>query len=269
MEAELRDEAILQGLPESLDPAFGLGGVRGDVADAEVPQDLAELGRMLGALELFLEAPVGIIADKDAEAIAVERHGQAVPLAQLVQQGEIAVEILRGAEVQGQDGARRIVDGAEEQAGRAGAEPVEWAAVDEDEAPHGRTAGAPSAVLPRPARALRRDAQGPAQAADGIAAHGEAIDLPEFLGAVAVIEVAIRGLDQGQHSCPHGGICYSGEAQRPDRPIVNTPIGDRDRSEATLGRPLSCRASPPMKGARSTGAGGIHRPSSHPGSRAH
>ena len=56
------------------------GRVGGDVADAEVPQDLAELGGMLRALQLFLEGPVGVIADEDAEAIAVEGHGQAVAL---------------------------------------------------------------------------------------------------------------------------------------------------------------------------------------------
>ena len=73
-QAELDDEAILQGAPEPLDAALGLGRVGGDVADAEVPQDLAEVGGVLGALELFLEAPVGVVADEDAEAIAVEGH---------------------------------------------------------------------------------------------------------------------------------------------------------------------------------------------------
>jgi hypothetical protein len=85
-EAELGDEAILEGVPESLDAALGLGRVGDDVADPEVPQDLAELGRMLPALQLFLETPVGIIADEDAEAIPVEGHGQAVPLGQPLQQ---------------------------------------------------------------------------------------------------------------------------------------------------------------------------------------
>jgi hypothetical protein len=31
-----------------------------------------------------------------------------------------------------------------------------------------------------------------------------------------------------------GYSAYTGEAEHPDRPIVNAPIGDRDRSEATL-----------------------------------
>ena len=63
------------------------GRVGGDVADAEVPEDLAEVRGVLGALELFLEAPVGVIADEDAEAIAVEGHGQPVPRGELVAAG--------------------------------------------------------------------------------------------------------------------------------------------------------------------------------------
>ena len=82
-EAQLGDEAILQGGPEPFDAALGLGRVGGDVADAEVPQDAAELGGMLRALQFFLEGPVGIVADEDAEAIAVEGQGQAVPRGQL------------------------------------------------------------------------------------------------------------------------------------------------------------------------------------------
>jgi hypothetical protein len=53
------------------------GGVGGDVADAEVPQDLAELGGVLRALELFLERPVRVVADEDAEPVAVQGHGEA------------------------------------------------------------------------------------------------------------------------------------------------------------------------------------------------
>ena len=81
VEAQLGDEAILEGGPEALDAALGLGGMGADVADAEVAEDLAELGGMLSTLELLLETPVGVIADEDAEAIAVEGHGQAMPAA--------------------------------------------------------------------------------------------------------------------------------------------------------------------------------------------
>jgi hypothetical protein len=121
---------------------------------------------MLAALELFLEAPVRIIADEDAEAIAVEGHGQAVPLGELLQQGEIPMQIFRGAEVQRQDGAGRIIDRPQEEQGRAGPEPVERAAVDKDEAADGRMAGAAGAMLRRPAAALGRQAEDPPNPAD-------------------------------------------------------------------------------------------------------
>ena len=81
-------------------------------------------------------------------------------------------------------------------------EPVERAAVDEDEGAHGRVARPPRAVLRRPAAPLRGQAEGPPEAADGLAADREALDLPELLGAVAVIEVAVRGLDQLDDAVP-------------------------------------------------------------------
>ncbi len=73
---ELGDEAVLQGFPEAFDAALGLGRVCGDIADAELPEHLAEVGGVLRALELFLEAPVRVIADEDAQAIAVEVTGR-------------------------------------------------------------------------------------------------------------------------------------------------------------------------------------------------
>ena len=150
-----------------------------DVADAEVAQDPAELGGVLGALQLFLHAPVGVVADEDAEAIAVEGHRQPVARGEPPEQGEIAVQILGGPEVQGQDGARRIVDGAEQAVQRRPrAEPVELTAVDEDEAAQGRVARAAGAVLARPAPALGRQASRPPQPADGAAADRQALDAP-------------------------------------------------------------------------------------------
>ena len=68
-------QAILQGAPEAFDAAFGFGRAGGEVADAEVVQDAAEVGGVLGAPQLFGEAPVGVIADEDVDAIAVEGEG--------------------------------------------------------------------------------------------------------------------------------------------------------------------------------------------------
>jgi hypothetical protein len=73
------------------------------------------VGRILSPLEFFLEAPVGVVAHEDAEAIAVEGHGQPVARGELPEQGEIAVQIFGGPEVEGQEGAGGVVDGAEEE----------------------------------------------------------------------------------------------------------------------------------------------------------
>ena len=167
-----------------------------NVANAEVPEDRAEVRGVLRALELFREAPVVVIADKDAEVIAVQGHGQAHARGELAEQREIAVQVLGRAEVHGHDGARGVVDGAEQEERGAGAEPVELAAVDEDEAPHRRAARAPGPVLGGPAAPLGGLAEGPAQPADGAPANAQALHVAELLGAVAVIEVAVRGLDQ-------------------------------------------------------------------------
>ena len=125
---------------------------------------------------------MGIVADEDAEAIAVEGHGQAVPRGQLLEQREIAMQVLGGPEVEREDGAGGIVDGAEQEQGCPRAQPVERAAVDEDEATHGRVPGAAGAVLGGPAAPLRGQAEGPPEPADGFAADREALDLAELLG---------------------------------------------------------------------------------------
>jgi hypothetical protein len=199
VEAEFGDEAILQGLPEPLDAAFGLRGARGDVADAEVAEDLAELGGVLGALQLLLQAPVRVIADEDTEAIAVQRHGQAMAGRELVEQGQVAVQILLGAEEQGADGTGGVVDGAEQGETGAGPEPVELTAVEEDEGPHARRRGAAGAVLAGPAAVLGGQAEGAADPADRAAADGEALELLELLGQVGVVEPAVGGLQQLSH----------------------------------------------------------------------
>jgi hypothetical protein len=46
---------------------------------------------------------------------------------------------------------------------------------------------------------LGRQAQGPSKPTDRAPADGQALDLPELLGAMAVIEVPVRGLDQLDH----------------------------------------------------------------------
>ena len=77
-QAELDDEAILQGAPEAFDAPLGLRGSSGPEADGEVSEDLAEVGRVLVALEFFRERPVRVVADEDAETIAVQGQRETV-----------------------------------------------------------------------------------------------------------------------------------------------------------------------------------------------
>lgn len=192
------------------------GECAANVPDAEVVEHLPEVGGMLGALEFFLEAPVEVVAHEDAQAIAVEGHGQPVAGGELPEQGEIAMQIFRGPEVQGQDGAGRIVDRPEEDHGRPRAEPVELTAVDEDEAAHRWVPGAAGPVLGGPAAPLRGQAERPAEAADRLATDREAFDVAELLGAVAVIEVPVRRLDELEHSVPDLALQRPGRGPAPE-----------------------------------------------------
>jgi hypothetical protein len=196
-QAELDDEAILQGAPEPFDAALGLGGAGGLKANGEGPEDLAEVGGMLVALEFLRKGPVGVVPDEHAEAIAVEGQREAVGRADLLEQGRVAVQILGGPEVQGEDGARGIVDRAVEGHGRAPAfQPVMGAAVELDEGAHAGRRGAAGAVLAGAAAVLGREVQSPAEAAHRGPADEETLDLAQLLGGMAVIDIPVGRLQE-------------------------------------------------------------------------
>src|SRR5262249_3064725 len=69
---QLTDEPILQRGPQALDAPFGLRRARADVADGESLQDAAEMRGQLHAGELFVDRPVGVVADEQIQAIAVD-----------------------------------------------------------------------------------------------------------------------------------------------------------------------------------------------------
>src|SRR5678810_969037 len=71
-EAEFADQAVLTGAPDAFDAALGLGGVGGDLLDAELVESASELGGGLLAGELFGKGPAGILSLEDAVAITVE-----------------------------------------------------------------------------------------------------------------------------------------------------------------------------------------------------
>ena len=74
-EAEFADQAVLAGAPGALDAAFGLGGVGGDLLNAEFFEGATQLGGRLFSSELFGHGPVGIVALEDTVAVAVRLRG--------------------------------------------------------------------------------------------------------------------------------------------------------------------------------------------------
>ena len=64
--------------PEALDAAFGLRGMGLDGGDAELLEDPAEVGRVLGPVQFFLQRPVRVVADEEIQAIAVDGQPRAV-----------------------------------------------------------------------------------------------------------------------------------------------------------------------------------------------
>jgi hypothetical protein len=82
--------------------------VSANEADAEGLQHAAEVRRVLMALDLLGERPVGIVAH-DVEAVAIQCQRHAVPPAGVVEDRDVAMQILMGPEAQGRGGGR-IVD---------------------------------------------------------------------------------------------------------------------------------------------------------------
>ena len=76
-QAQLTNEAILQGLPEAFDAPFGRGRAGGDEGNAQTLEHLPEVCGVLGSAQLFLEGPVRVVAEEDIEAVAVESRGPA------------------------------------------------------------------------------------------------------------------------------------------------------------------------------------------------
>jgi hypothetical protein len=102
---EFADQAVLAGAPGALDAAFGLGRVSGDLLDAEFFQRPTQMGGALLSGELFGESPAGIVALKDAVAIAVQAERHAVSADHRMQSAEIAESVF-GFELQSRAGRK-------------------------------------------------------------------------------------------------------------------------------------------------------------------
>jgi hypothetical protein len=205
-QAQFTHEAILQRGPQALDAALGLGRVGGQIADAELVQHATQVRGGLPAGQLFGQRPVPVVADEEIEAIAVEGQGQAVLREQLLKERGVAVDVLGRPEVQGEDLARGVVDGAEQhELGAAALEPGERTAVDLHEGPAGGLRHPAPARAGRAPGVPRRQAQVLPQPADRLAAERQAVLLAQLFGHVAVVEPDVQRRHQPDSLVARGG----------------------------------------------------------------
>ena len=204
---------------------------------------------------------MGIIADEDVDAIAIEGERQAILREQLLEDDGVAVQILRGAEVQGQHGVGGVVDGAMQGHRRpAGAEPGKGTGIDLDELPHARLRRAAMPMHPGPPPVLGGQAQGPASPPHQFAADAQALHLAQLLGGVAVIEILVAGSQQGvdlrrhrlrQAARGRPAAAAVWQARRPLGPQARFQPLDVPRTQAAATPPLA-RSSPCRRAPTST-----------------
>src|SRR5580700_10332821 len=203
-EAELADQAVLAGAPDTFDAAFGLGRVGGDLLDAELFQSPAQMGGALFTRELFGQGPVVIVALKDAVAIAVQAEGDAVSSDHGVQGAEIAESVFRfELKVSGEDLAGGVVLKTDEgELGAAAFQPIMTAGIGEHHHAEAGTAQAAGAVLASTAL-LRRCQLGAAQdAAHGFAADRQMLFAVQFLAEMRIVEALILAAGQFEDRPP-------------------------------------------------------------------
>jgi hypothetical protein len=199
-QAEFADQAVLTGAPDAFDAALGLGGVGGDLFNAEFVESASELRGKLFSSQLFGEGPAGIVALEDAVAIAVEAERDAVGGDHGVQGAEIADGIFGfELEVSGQDLAGGVVLKADESQGRAATlEPVMTAGVGERHHAETRTGRASGTILPRPTALRGSHFCAPQDAAHGLATDSKFFYVAEFFRQMRIVEALILAARQGQ-----------------------------------------------------------------------
>jgi len=234
-QAQFADETILKGGPQSFDTAFGLGRARADIADGERVQDAAEMRRGLAPGELFLHGPVSVVADEEVQAIAIDGERQAVPGEDVAKEAGIAVNILGGAKLQGEDLRGGVIDGAEQnELGAARLEPREGTAVDLNQGAARGLRDAPASRLGRPPRALWWLPELLPHASHRFARQREAVLLTQLFGQVTVIEADVERGHEPHHGCAHAG------GQPPGRRAATVAVHERGRAaglEAALQTP--------------------------------
>lgn len=245
-QAHLRDEAILQGLEEPLDAAFGLGRGGGDPGDAELVEGATHLRGGAPSLQLFLQrGRATAVALEDLVLVGVDRDGQAVRTREGAQEEQVALGVLPFPEDGAEDPAGGIIDGGEQDHLRAALlEPGMVAAVKLHEQARLRHARAALAVpgrtaAPRAAEAGR--AEDPAQSGAG---ERQRLALGQEFGEVEVVHLGVGGLGEGDDALTERGIQAARRgatavpmderpgSTKPVRPTEPAHLADREVEES-------------------------------------
>lgn len=205
-EAELDDQAVLEGAKEPLDASLGLGGVSTDPADAEFLEGASYLGGRGPALELFGQSERGAgIAVKDPVEVGVGRSGETIAADELAEEQEVAVGIFLRAKDAAEDLARGVVDGGVEHETRPAIfEPGVVAAVHLDKESGLGHAFTAAAMAWGTAGAGAADPGGAEEPLHSPTRYTQALALPEQLGEVVVVRTRIGGAGQGEDAVPDG-----------------------------------------------------------------
>jgi len=125
-EPQLTGQPVLEGAPEPLDAAFGLGRSSQEELDAELLEQPSKLSRPLSAGELLVKARFSVgRAEEDPMAIGIDGERNAFSLDRLAHQLEIPLGVFLLAKQGPGHLTRRVVDPAHQaEPGTAALEPV-------------------------------------------------------------------------------------------------------------------------------------------------
>jgi len=123
---------VLEGAPEALDTALGLGRPSADPGDAELIEDTPDLGRQRFAGELFRECERFLRPGlKDHVAVAVKRERDAALAHHLAQEQEVTLGVLLFAKESVGNVACGVIDRSDEsKPGPVWTQPLVAAAID-------------------------------------------------------------------------------------------------------------------------------------------
>jgi len=203
IQGHLGNEAVLEGPALAFDPALPLGREGGDCYRAQFLKDASDMSREADAGQLFLMAPVVIVAEQSTVAVLIDSRGDSVAPQDHIQESQIADGIFLVPEQSAQDGPGRVVCGMEEACGgSARTEPEMRTAVPLHEESHLRPPRTPAAMLGWPATPFRPDPRLAQPTTDRLSPDPKTLPLLQHLDEVSIIELGIDLTVQRQNPLP-------------------------------------------------------------------